>query len=117
MHSKLIEELWIISDAYPKSRTGPWSRHREQKNCGRFARKSIRPMANNTLQHLDSIAAIAKKVEWSEQSYEAEANYHLFMWPSVGKTVNIRNISGMLLCCKKKANQAWENWIASKNVN
>ena len=24
-----------------------------------------------------------------------------------GKTVNTRNISGMLLCSKKKANQAW----------
>ena len=34
-----------------------------------------------------------------------------------GKTVNTGNISGMLLCCKKKANQAWENWTASKNVN
>ena len=53
VHSKLVEELWIrfISDVYPKSRTGPWSRHQEQKNCGRFARKSIRPMTNNTLQH------------------------------------------------------------------
>ena len=26
-----------------------------------------------------------------------------------GKTVNTRNISGMLLCCKEKANQAGEN--------
>ena len=26
-----------------------------------------------------------------------------------GKTVNTRNISGMLLCCKEKANQAREN--------
>ena len=53
VHSKLVEELWIwsISDAYPKSRTGPWSRHQEQKNCGRFALKSVRPMTNNTLQH------------------------------------------------------------------
>ena len=25
-----------------------------------------------------------------------------------GKTTNTRNISGMLLCCKKKANRAWE---------
>ena len=27
-----------------------------------------------------------------------------------GKTVNTRNISGMLVSCKKKANQVWENW-------
>ena len=34
-----------------------------------------------------------------------------------GKHVNSRNISGMLLCGKKKANHSWENWTASKNVN
>ena len=33
-----------------------------------------------------------------------------------GKTVNTRNISGMLLCCKKKANHAWKNWTATKTV-
>ena len=32
------------------------------------------------------------------------------------KTVNTKNISGML-CCNKKANQASENHTASKNVN
>ena len=25
-----------------------------------------------------------------------------------GKTMSTRNISGLLLCCKKKANQVWE---------
>ena len=33
------------------------------------------------------------------------------------KTMNTRNISGMLLCCEKKPNQARENSTASKNVN
>ena len=33
------------------------------------------------------------------------------------KTMNTRNISGMLLCCTEKANQACENWTASKNDN
>ena len=33
-----------------------------------------------------------------------------------GKTVNTRNISGMLLCCKKKANHAWKNWTTTKTV-
>ena len=28
-----------------------------------------------------------------------------------------RNISGMLLCCKKKANQIWDNETARKKVD
>ena len=35
-------------------------------------------------------------------------------YSQTGKTVNTRNISGMLLSCKRKANQAWENYIYSK---
>ena len=31
-----------------------------------------------------------------------------------GKTVNIRNISGMLLCCKIKANWAWETKLQAR---
>ena len=30
-------------------------------------------------------------------------------YSQTGKTVNTRNISGMLLSCKRKADQAWEN--------
>ena len=32
-----------------------------------------------------------------------------FLLQETRKTVNTRNISGMLLCCKEKANQAGEN--------
>ena len=37
--------------------------------------------------------------------------YHIFLLfcSQTRKTVNTRNISGMLLCSKKIANQAWEN--------
>ena len=35
--------------------------------------------------------------------------YFVAPLPSNGKNWNTRNISGMLLCCNKKANQAWEN--------
>ena len=31
------------------------------------------------------------------------------VYSQTGKTVNTRNISGMLLSCKRKANQVWEN--------
>ena len=40
----------------------------------------------------------------------------LVHYSQTGKTMNARNISGMLLCCKEKANQAWENQTARKNI-
>ena len=44
--------------------------------------------------------------------------FALLYYSPTGKTVNTRDTSGMLLCCKKKANQAWENQplVASSHV-
>ena len=39
------------------------------------------------------------------------------IYSQTGETLNTRNISGMWLSCKKKGNQVWENWTASKNIN
>ena len=52
-----------------------------------------------------------------KSSNYALAHFHLLLlfsfnclcleyYSQTGKTVNTRNISGMLLCCKEKANQA-----------
>ena len=39
------------------------------------------------------------------------------IYSQTGKTLNTRNIFGMLLSYKKKGNQVQENLTASKNIN
>ena len=44
-------------------------------------------------------------------------SHRLTYYRQTRKTVNTRNISRMLLWCKKKANQVWENWSANKSIS
>ena len=48
---------------------------------------------------------------------EKISGYYYYESRETRKTVNIRNIYGMLLCCEKLANKARDNQTANNNDN
>ena len=56
-----------------------------------------------------SLPAIYRTHVWKVILGKRVALLALVYDSQTGKTVSARNISGMLLSCKRKANQAWEN--------
>ena len=82
-----------------------------------FSLLAFFPRRHNSLIHSDFVwLLLGHYVQITEQMSNFEISVYSHLWRSrrysysqTGKTVNTRNISGMLLCCKKKANEVWEN--------